>query len=257
MQTAIDDPANQDYLEDVYPEETMSSLWIYGTAAAVLLAAAFFGGRYPQVRRVLIPGALVFFGLFGLGALLDTARYFQAFQTIAAQAGSPIFHFTLFRNTVGSFPDSSRVALWMTNELWAKPSLILISVWSSGAGMLIFLAALQGVPRVYYESAEVDGANRLQRFWKITFPLITPALFYNVVIGIIAALQTFESIYILQTPQNQDSLMSAAYYLFVRTFRQLEIGQGAAASWILVILIVILTTLQFRYSNWVNYEVQE
>ncbi|MCC7210022.1 MAG: sugar ABC transporter permease, partial [Anaerolineae bacterium] len=257
LQTALDDPTSQDYLKATYPEETMSSLWVYGGAAAVLIAIVALAGRAPRAQRWLVVAALAVFGLFGLGALFDTVRYFQAFQAIAAQTGGPVYHFTQFRNSLGNFPDSSRVALWMTSELWAKPSLILISVWSSGAGMLIFLAALQGVPRVLYESAEVDGANRLQRFWKITFPLITPALFYNVVIGVIAALQTFESIYILQTPQNQDTLMSAAYFLFVRTFRQLEIGQGAAASWILVILIVILTTLQFRYSNWVNYEVQQ
>ena len=79
-------------------------------------------------------------------------------------------------------------------------------------------------------------------------------MFYNLIIGIIAALQTFDTIYILQTPQNVDSLRSAAFFLYERTFRQLEIGQGAAASWILVVLIVVLTTLQFRYSNWVNYE---
>lgn len=121
--------------------------------------------------------------------------------------------------------------------------------------MLIFLAALKGVPRSLYEAAEVDGASTLQKFFKITLPMISPAMFYNVVIGMIAALQTFESVYILRTTQNEDSLASAAYFLFVRTFRQLSIGQGAAASWILTVIIVTLTILQFRYSQWVNYEV--
>jgi multiple sugar transport system permease protein len=75
------------------------------------------------------------------------------------------------------------------------------------------------------------------------------------VIGIIAALQTFETVYILQNPNTQDSLASAAYFLYVRTFRQLEIGEGAAVSWILAAIIVLLTALQFRYSRWVNYDV--
>jgi multiple sugar transport system permease protein len=127
-------------------------------------------------------------------------------------------------------------------------------MWSSGAGMLIFLAALKGVPKQLYEAAEVDGANRWQQFWKITLPMISPALFYNIVIGVIAALQTFESIYILQSDSTQDSLASAAYFLFVRTFRQLEIGQGAAVSWILAAIIVLATIMQFRYSKWVHYE---
>jgi multiple sugar transport system permease protein len=143
----------------------------------------------------------------------------------------------------------------MSSELWAKPSLILITMWSSGAGMLIFLAALKGVPRSFYEAAEVDGATRVQKFMKITLPMISPAMFYNVVIGSIAALQTFDNVYILQTQTTVNSLSSAAFYLFQRTFRQLNVGEGAAMSWILVIIILTLTVLQFRYSrSWVHYE---
>ncbi|MEO0564591.1 MAG: sugar ABC transporter permease, partial [Chloroflexota bacterium] len=163
-------------------------------------------------------------------------------------------HFTLFRNAAGVFPDVSRVPLWLDSEVWAKPAVILITMWSSGAGMLIFLAALKGVPSTLYEAAEVDGANRVQKFFKITLPMISPAMFYNLVIGMIAALQTFEVIYILQTPQNQDSLASGAYYLYQRTFQQAWIGEGAAMSWILALIIVGMTVMQFRYSNWVHYE---
>jgi multiple sugar transport system permease protein len=119
---------------------------------------------------------------------------------------------------------------------------------------LIFLAALKGVPTQLYESAEVDGASRWHKFWKITLPLISPALFYNIVIGVIASLQTFESVYILQSETTEDSLASAAYFLFNRTFRQLEIGQGAAVSWILAAIIVMATVMQFRFSKWVHYE---
>ncbi|MFN8373418.1 MAG: sugar ABC transporter permease [Anaerolineae bacterium] len=254
MQSAIENPTDQAYLEDVFPNQTMSALWLYGAVAATAVVVAVLDKRQTAARTWIIRGALVFFTLFTLGALWDTMRYFGAFEAIAASSGATNYHFSLFHQATSEFPDQNRVALWMTSELWSKPSLILITVWSAGSGMLIFLAALQGVPRVLYESAEVDGANRLQKFFSITFPFITPALFYNLIIGIIAALQTFDTIYILQTPQNVDSLRSAAFFLYERTFRQLEIGQGAAASWILVVLIVVLTTLQFRYSNWVNYE---
>jgi multiple sugar transport system permease protein len=192
-------------------------------------------------------------GLLALGALLDGVHYFRQFDVLAAVSGQPVHHFALFRQVTAGFPDSQRVPLWLSNELWSKPSLVLITMWSSGAGMLIFLAALKGVPRVMYEAAEVDGASPWQRFWRITLPLISPAMFYNVVIGMIAALQTFEAVYIIQNTQTEQSLASAAYFLFVRTFRQLEIGQGAAASWILAVIIVILTVAQFRYSRWVHY----
>jgi multiple sugar transport system permease protein len=95
----------------------------------------------------------------------------------------------------------------------------------------------------------------VQRFFKITLPMISPALFYNLVIAIIAALQTFDTIYILQTTQTVDSLQSAVFFLYQRTFRQLAIGQGSATSWILAGVILLITVIQFRYSKWVHYEV--
>ncbi|MBZ0309934.1 MAG: ABC transporter permease subunit, partial [Anaerolineae bacterium] len=256
FQSALEDKSNLDYLEALFAAENMSALWIYGLVVVVLVGLALLGHTYERGRRVLAYGALAFFALMLMSSLMDGRGYFQAYEDIAEKEGKPVYHFAIFRSETGDFPDSSEVPLWMTNELWAKPSLILITMWSSGAGMLIFLAALKGVPRQLYEAAEVDGANGVQKFFKITLPLISPAMFYNIVIGIIAALQTFESIYILQRPDgNQDSLMSAAFFLFVRTFRQLDIGQGAAASWILATIIVVLTVLQFRWSSWVNYEV--
>jgi ABC-type sugar transport system permease subunit len=254
QQTAIENPSDQAYLEEVFPNQTLNALWIYGAVSVLMVVIILLGSRYPTIQKWLIWGSLVFFVLLALGSLWDGVRYFADFESIAATAGTTNYHFSRFHQQIASWPDEHRVALWLGNELWAKPSLILITVWSAGAGMLIFLAALQSVPRVLFESAEVDGANRIQKFFSITFPFITPALFYNLIIGVIAALQTFESIYVLQTPENVDNLRSAAFFLYERTFRQLEIGQGAAGSWILVVLIVVLTAMQFRYSNWVNYE---
>lgn len=254
LQSAIAQPDNMDYLDDVFPHQTMSTLWVYGLVVVAMLAVYFFGDRSKRTRNTLIYGGMAFFGLFFIGAVVDTVRYFQAYETIALANDTRNFHFALFRSAAETFPDSNRIPLWLSSELWSKPALILIQMWSSGAGMLIFLAALKGVPDSLYEAAEVDGANRLQRFFKITLPMISPAMFYNVVIGIIAALQTFEIVYILQNTQNQDSLASAAYFLYQRTFQQLAIGEGSAMSWILALIIVVLTAIQFRYSNWVHYE---
>ncbi len=255
LHSAIAQPTSLDYLNDGFGATTPAALWLYGLVVLVLGGLALANNRYPRAHKIVIYVGTLCFGLFMISSFVDGVHYFRAFDQIAATSGTPSYHFALFNAAVAQVPDSTRVPLWMTNQLWLKPSVILITMWSSGAGMLIFLAALKGVPKSFYEAAEVDGANRWQMFWKITLPLISPAMFYNIVIGVIAALQTFETIYILQSEQTADTLASAAYFLFVRTFRQLEIGQGAAVSWILAVIIVLATILQFRYSNkWVHYE---
>lgn len=254
LQSAIAQPDNLNYLNKEFAVNTPAALWLYGIVALVLGGLSLADNRYPRTARTAALVALAAFSLIAVSSLVDGVRYFQAYNQIAQAAGDKNYHFAQFNAATAAWPDKNRVPLWMTNELWSKPSLILITMWSSGAGMLIFLAALKGVPRAFYEAAEVDGANRWQKFWKITLPMISPAMFYNVVIGVIAALQTFDTIYILRTPQTEDDLASAAFFLFNRTFRQLEIGQGAAVSWILAVIIVLLTVLQFRYNKWVYYE---
>jgi ABC-type sugar transport system permease subunit len=254
LTSSIAQPDNLDYLSETFPQAMISPIWIWAGVALILGAATYFNNRFPRAQRILLTVALIACTLLTIGSFFDTLRYFQAFETIAATNGTPNYHFSLFHQATAEWPDKDRVPLWLSSELWSKPSLILITMWSSGAGMLIFLAALKGVPDVLYEAARVDGANRRQAFFKITLPLISPALFYNIVVGVIAALQTFESVYIISNTQTQDSLSSAVFFLYTRTFRQLAIGQGSAVSWILAIIIVLLTVFQFRYSKWVHYE---
>jgi multiple sugar transport system permease protein len=122
--------------------------------------------------------------------------------------------------------------------------------------MVVYLAALKGVPREVYEAAEVDGATPWQRFRHITLPLITPATFYNLITGIIATLQIFEMSYILTRDGGPaQSTYFVAYYLWRATFRFNEVGYGAAMSWALLLIILVITTIQFRLGRrWVYYE---
>lgn len=263
----ISDEANvyYSYWKEDYRKSLFSSYWFYGAVIVVLLALWGLDERYPKARQYVLYGSLAFFALIALNSFRDGRAYFNTFEELESVAtvegltnarDTAHYHFVTFRARTENLPSEERVPQWLQNELWTKPSLVLITMWSSGASMLIFLAALKGVPSVLYEAAEVDGANQIQRFFRITLPMISPAMFYNIVIGVIAALQTFESIYIIRDPSgaNDASLRSAAYFLFTRTFNDLAIGQGAAASWILAAIILTLTVLQFRYSNWVNYE---
>jgi multiple sugar transport system permease protein len=164
---------------------------------------------------------------------------------------------TQFYNILAAgFPGPDRMPLWHQSPLWSKPALIVILAWSAGIMMVVYLAALKGVPREVYEAAEVDGATTWQRFRHITLPLITPATFYNLVTGMIATLQIFELSYILTRDGGPaQSTYFVAYYLWRATFRFNEIGYGAAMSWALLLIILVITAIQFRIARrWVYYE---
>jgi multiple sugar transport system permease protein len=157
------------------------------------------------------------------------------------------------------FPSIDRVPLWLQSPLWTKTSIILILVWACGAMMLIFLAALYNVPKEINEAATVDGATPWQRFRKVTLPLITPAMFYNIVVGTIATLQIFEQTYVLyrDTPTVAQSAYSVVYDLWRSTFRFNEMGYGSAISWILLVLIMAITLVQLRLQDrWVQYDLR-
>lgn len=155
------------------------------------------------------------------------------------------------------FPAENRVPLWVQSPLWTKMSVILLIAWGCGAMMLIFLAGLNNIPRELHEAAEVDGASGWQRFWKISFPLLTPYIFYNLVVGLISMMQIFEPIFVLYR-DNQPivpSAISMVYYLWQASFRHFEIGYGSAISWLILILILAVTAIQFRVQDrWVTYD---
>jgi multiple sugar transport system permease protein len=161
--------------------------------------------------------------------------------------------------TSAGFPAADRVPLWLQSPLWTKTSIVLIMVWSCGAMMLIFLAALYNVPKEITEAATVDGATPRQRFRHVTLPLITPALFYNLVVGTIAAIQIFEQTYVLyrDTPTVAQSAYSVVYDMWRATFRFNDMGYGSAISWLLLLIILVVTLVQFRLQNsWVQYDLR-
>jgi ABC-type sugar transport system permease subunit len=252
FQSAIVSPNDADYLSKVFGASYLDSAWLFIILAGLMVAVMVLQNE--KIRRNMILVFAVAFTLIAISSAVDSVRYFNAFDRIADETGQTQFHFARFREATAQLPANNHNPKWLSSDLWVKPSLILINMWSAGAGMLIFLAALKGVPRSLYEAAEVDGAGRMSKFFKITLPMISPAMFYNVVIGMIGALQTFEAVYILRSPDTENSVMSAAYYLYQRTFLQANIGEGSAISWLLAVIIVMLTVMQFRYNNWVHYE---
>lgn len=179
--------------------------------------------------------------------------------TTSAFLGLSSGKFNLFFKVIeNGFPAANRVPLWVQSPLWSKMSVILLMIWGCGAMMLIFLAGLKNIPGELHEAAEVDGANSWQRFWKISFPLLTPYIFYNLVVGLISSLQIFEPIFVLYR-DNQPlvpSAISMVYYLWQASFRHFEIGYGSAISWLILVIILIVTVIQFKLQDrWVQYDI--
>jgi multiple sugar transport system permease protein len=135
-------------------------------------------------------------------------------------------------------------------------SVIILDVWkNTGFAMLIFLAGLQGIPRDYYEAAELDGANHVQQFFRITLPLLSPTIFFNVIIFMIGALQVFDTIIVLTQGGPGDSSRSIVMYIYEQAFQRFDMGYVAALSMTLFVIIMILTLIQFRFSRrWVHYD---
>lgn len=168
-------------------------------------------------------------------------------------------NFNLLNKVVETgFPAANRVPLWVQSPLWSKMSVVLLMVWGCGAMMLIFLAGLNNIPKELHEAAQVDGASSSQRFWKISFPLLTPYIFYNLVVGLIASLQIFEPIFVLYRDNQPlvSSAISIVYYLWQKSFSHFEIGYGSAISWLILIIILIFTLVQFKLQDrWVTYDI--
>jgi len=144
---------------------------------------------------------------------------------------------------------------WLVDPDWALWALIIMSMWDVGSPMLIYLAGLQGIPTDLYEAAMVDGANAWRRFWAVTIPMISPVLFFNLVMGIIDALQTFTQAFILTEGGPNNATMFAILYMYLNAFRWFKMGFASAIAWILFIYILILTLIVFRSSAlWVHYE---
>lgn len=144
---------------------------------------------------------------------------------------------------------------WLGDENWALPSLVGMSLWSVGAGTIIYLAGLQGIPTDLYEAGEVDGATGWSRFRYITLPMMTPVLFFQLVTGIILALQVFTQSFIMTRGGPNNSTLFMLLYMYRNAFEYLRMGFASALAWLLFAYILVLTVLVFRSSAvWVYYE---
>jgi multiple sugar transport system permease protein len=149
-----------------------------------------------------------------------------------------------------------RAPAWIATPQYALYTLVILTVWQFGSSMIIFLAGLKQIPLEYYEAASVDGANKIQRFFYITLPSLTPIILFNLVMQTIGAFQSFTQAYIISGGQGGplDSTLFYTLYLYQKGFTYYEMGYASAMAWFLLLVIGIMTALIFKSSNiWVSY----
>ncbi len=148
-------------------------------------------------------------------------------------------------------PLGLQAPIWLQSTAWSKPAIILMSLWGVGHAVVIYLAGLQDIPKQLYEAAELDGARWFSKVRHITIPLLSPAIFFNVVMGLISALQVFALPYVLTDGTGGPARSTTFYtmYLYNSAFRYLRMGYACAMAWILFLIILALTLLVYRMSR--------
>ncbi len=144
---------------------------------------------------------------------------------------------------------------WIFSQQWAIPAFAVMSAWGAGSNMLLYLAGLQGIPTQLYEAASIDGADATRRFWNITLPMLSPTVFFNLVMTLIGAFQAFTAAYAMTNGGPNNATLTIVLFLYRKGFQQLHFGYASAVAWVLFAVIMALTLLVFRSSSgWVYYE---
>lgn len=147
---------------------------------------------------------------------------------------------------------------WLASPDWALPAIVIMSLWGLGRSMVIYLAGLQGVPAHLYEAAALDGASAWQQFWAITLPLLTPTIFFNLVLSIIGTAQTFTQAFVATNGGPLNATLFYVLYLYRQAFQMFRMGYASALAWALFVIVLALTLLVVRSGrSWVYYEMSD
>ena len=145
--------------------------------------------------------------------------------------------------------------LWFQDPEWAMPAMILMSLWGLGGAMVIYLAGLQGIPESLFEAADIDGAGRMTKMVFVTLPLMSPVIFFNLIMGLIGSFQIFTAGYLITNGGPQNATLFYVLYTYRTAIEYLDMGYAAVLSWILFFLLLLLSLLVFRYvGRLVHYE---
>ena len=146
---------------------------------------------------------------------------------------------------------------WLTDRIWVLPSFVIMRLWSVGGGMIIYLAGLQSIPTNLYEAANIDGANWWHRTRFITLPMLSPTIFFQLIVGFIFSMQIFTEAFIMTNGGPADASLFYLLYLYRQAFQYFDMGYASALAWVLFIVILLLTIIIFKTGRfWVYYEAE-
>jgi multiple sugar transport system permease protein len=144
---------------------------------------------------------------------------------------------------------------WLQDEQWALTAMIIMTLWGAGSGMVIFLAGLQGVPRIIYEAGEIDGVTRWQSLWHITLPMISPVVLFQLILGVIQSFQVFTQAFVMTQGGPHYATQFYVFYLWQSGFEFYKMGYASAMAWLLLIIVMVLTYIIMKVSKkYVHYE---
>lgn len=152
-------------------------------------------------------------------------------------------------NLLFSWVPGFTAPMWLSDPDWALPALIIMNFWILGNPMIIYLAGLQNIPESLYESADLDGATSVQKLWHITLPLLSPIIFFNVVIGIIQVFQYFVPAFVMTSGGPQNSTMFFTLYTYRTAFDDFRMGYASALAWVLFLIVLAATLIAFKSSK--------
>ena len=215
---------------------------VFFNAGIGLILAVMLNRRLPVLMRNLYRSIFFF-------PVLIAHTYIAVIWRFLYQQDTGVINYYLGLFGIEAIP-------WLSNAHWAMAAIIILDVWkNTGFAMLVFLAGLQSIPNEYYEAAQLDGANERQLFFRITIPLLSPTIFFILVIFMIGALQVFDTIIVLTQGGPGDATRSVVLYVYEIAFRTFNMGYAAAVSMTLFAIILVLTAMQFWISRrWVHYE---
>ena len=225
------------------------SLWVtlrYAIVAVPLVLVA--GVLLALLLNINVKGMSVFRTIFYLPSIVPVVATTSIFMWILNPQVGLINRFLKIFNIAGP--------AWLTDPAWTPWTLVFMAVWGAGGSMVIYLAGLKDIPLYLYEAATLDGAGVIKKTRMITLPMLTPVIFFNLVMGVINTFQYFTQAYMFSkgTGGPKDSTLFYALYMFQRSWKYMDMGYGSAMAWALFLIVMVFTTVIFRtQKKWVHY----